>query len=239
MNCSTTLKLIFKIMIPYVVQSTVPDGIKIESNKFGRCLVATKPFSKGSIVYQASCDLVAGVESFTLEIIDGNSKETIATYELDTVNSVKEATADDDEEAEVRQLYGFDGFMNHSCEANIVCPATKKTQTHLYYDAIALRDINVGDELTCDYAVFDYECDGHEIAVCGCKSEQCRGSMHGFKNLTFEEKVNIIPYCDREVMIQYSKDDANVSFVDCVLPDGVGLSSDVVDEYYLVSKNEF
>ena len=49
------------------------------------------------------------------------------------------------------------------------------------YQAIALRDIDVGDEVTCDYALFDYYCDGHPIEVCACGSTKCRGKMMGFQ----------------------------------------------------------
>ena len=49
------------------------------------------------------------------------------------------------------------------------------------YQAIALRDIDVGDEITCDYALFDYDCSGHQIEVCACGSTKCRGKMTGFQ----------------------------------------------------------
>lgn len=49
------------------------------------------------------------------------------------------------------------------------------------YQAIALRDIDVGDEITCDYALFDYDCKGHTIEVCACGSTNCRGKMMGFQ----------------------------------------------------------
>jgi SET domain-containing protein len=51
----------------------------------------------------------------------------------------------------------------------------------MYYRAIAMRDIKPGEEVTCDYALFDYHCNGHEIEVCACGSHKCRGKMLGFQ----------------------------------------------------------
>lgn len=44
-----------------------------------------------------------------------------------------------------------------------------------------MRDIKPGEEVTCDYALFDYHCNGHEIEVCACGSHKCRGKMLGFQ----------------------------------------------------------
>ncbi len=54
-------------------------------------------------------------------------------------------------------------YMNHSCEPNVrgVGPNLQ----------IAVRDISVGDEITCDYA----ECNLLEPFACACGSTRCRG----------------------------------------------------------------
>jgi hypothetical protein len=82
--------------------------------------------------------------------------------------------------ASKRQVYGWDSFMNHSCDPNAYFPLLHRTESELCYQAIALRDIDVGMEVTCDYALFDYHCSGHEISVCACGSKKCRGKMLGF-----------------------------------------------------------
>jgi hypothetical protein len=56
-----------------------------------------------------------------------------------------------------------------------------RTATEMCYQAIALRDIAAGEEVTCDYALFDYQCNGHQIEVCACGSQKCRGQMLGFQ----------------------------------------------------------
>jgi hypothetical protein len=59
----------------------------------------------------------------------------------------------------------------------------KKTQ-FFHYRMLALRDIEEGEQITCDYTCFDYYCHGHEIAVCQCGSPLgvCYGKI-GFKYL--------------------------------------------------------
>ena len=68
-----------------------------------------------------------------------------------------------------------------SLNPNIVPALLYRTPTEMCYQAIALRDIDVGDEVTCDYALFDYYCDGHKIEACACGSTVCRGKMLGFQ----------------------------------------------------------
>ena len=89
--------------------------------------------------------------------------------------------------------------MNHSCDANMYCPYTDRTVDRGFYDSFAMKDIEIGDEITSDYACFDYECDGHEIEECGCGSDKCRGKMMGFKHLLMEQKIRLYPYCDSDV----------------------------------------
>jgi hypothetical protein len=147
-------------------------------------MIATRPFKAGDLMYKGYATLVAGVTEYDLHLT--HSDGTVEITRCSTVNSVMDT---EDLEDAKRQFYGFDGFMNHSCDANCFCPATGKDGDRLLYDAFAIKDIEVGDEITADYATFDYECDGHEIEVCGCISANCRGSMRGFKNLSLEEQV--------------------------------------------------
>jgi SET domain-containing protein len=85
-----------------------------------------------------------------------------------------------------RQVYGFDSFMNHSCQANAYFPLLYRTPNEMCYQALALCDIDAGMEVTCDYALFDYSCSGHEIVVCACGSKMCRGNMLGFQGERIE-----------------------------------------------------
>lgn len=59
----------------------LPDGIKIGYNKYGRCLIATKSYKKGDLVYKGYCDFL-DIDDYTLNVGDEN-------FELNTVNTVK------------------------------------------------------------------------------------------------------------------------------------------------------
>lgn len=113
---------------------------------------------------------------------DQNGNRTL----LETVSNTNTHSVDDhavgskSSIASKRQVYGWDAFMNHSCEANAYFPLLHRTESELCYQALALRDIDEGMEVTCDYALFDYHCSGHEISICACGSNKCRGKMLGF-----------------------------------------------------------
>jgi len=210
-----------------VIYSDLPDGIIISTNQFGRCLVATKFWEKGALVYQGHYQ---ELEEDEYLIIVGDQQ-----YETNTVNSVKNPTNN------LRQVYGFDGFMNHSCDPNLYCPFTGSTDNKIFYDSFAVKDIHEGDEITCDYALFDYECDGHEIPECLCGSPKCRGSMRGFKQLTLEQKVDSLPYLDPEVLARFLVDTPEVEIVDVqkTLPDGVTIFVNNAKSFCLKATKNF
>lgn len=83
-------------------EQPIPDGIDISMNKYGYCLIATKPFKKGDIIYSNEVKTVP--LDTTLYKFKSGGKEYIS----DCTNSVKFETQ--------RCAYTFDGFMNHSCQ---------------------------------------------------------------------------------------------------------------------------
>jgi SET domain-containing protein len=60
-------------------------------------------------------------------------------------------------------------FINHSCEPNVGFGGNILL--------VAMRDISPGEELTTDYALFDYDYDGTMECQCGTRS--CRGIVSG------------------------------------------------------------
>jgi len=80
---------------------------------------------------------------------------------------------------ELDERYSIDGdtpkntarFINHSCEPNC--------QTEQFGDTIwiiALRDIAIGEELTCNY---EYEIDDAPAEPCHCGAKHCCGYILG------------------------------------------------------------
>lgn len=243
------------------IHSTLPDGVAIVMGKFGRGLVATKSFAKGSIVYRGYTALIvtppappSGVgttdaaddltetsqssgssdSTTTGHGADGNRSHTkttdfilhvydaqgglVGTYPLDDTNSVLDVA-----DRERRQVYGFDGFMNHSCDANVYCPQVSRTEDLMSYDAIAMKDIHPGDDITCDYALFDYECDGHEILQCACQAPNCRGQMRGFVGVPLPEQIRILPMVDEDVRQRFFRENAHIRVLESTLPPGLEL----------------
>lgn len=59
-------------------------------------------------------------------------------------------------------------FLNHCCEPNVGFGGN--------IVLVAMRDINAGEELTTDYALFD-DYDGQ--MTCHCGTAGCRRTIHG------------------------------------------------------------
>jgi len=214
------------------LESELPDGLVIASSVYGRCLVAAKVFKKGQFVYSTHMNLgKADKYMFRVHSADG-----VATYENDSVQSVQDVAFEGD--AGVRQLCPWDGFMNHSCEPNVLCMDIRRTADRIYYDALALRDIDIGDELSCDYACYDYECDGHPIETCLCGTNACRGSMRGFKHLNWKEKLAILPHTCPSVVKKFIEETRNVRYIDLSLSLPAKVDVMCRDEWELVASHD-
>lgn len=175
-------------MSTHTIYSTLPDGLDITSNSYGRCLVATQTFPAGATIYHESIPLVAVSalpETTWLVIQNRPGLEPIA---LD--HRTHHVLIGDR-----KQTYGFESFTNHSCDPNTrpVHWQVFEDPDRIEFDTIAVKEIHAGDEICCDYALFDYACHGHEIAACLCGAQQCRGRCLGFKGLTDEQKLQVMP----------------------------------------------
>jgi hypothetical protein len=69
----------------------------------------------------------------------------------------------------------IDDLINHSCHPNAGIRLTR-----LGYDLIALRDINVGDEITYDYSTY---IESPERLSCRCGTWRCRKEIGRFREL--------------------------------------------------------
>ena len=83
--------------------------------------------------------------------------------------------------------------VNHSCDPNCGIHVNE-TGGH---DFVARRDIAVGEEITCDYAMRNYSVDFFGIP-CQCGAEKCRRNITGYKDLPADKKEeykgHIAPY---------------------------------------------
>jgi len=78
---------------------------------------------------------------------------------------------------------GLVSKVNHSCNPNC---GFKENESGAH-DFVAIKDIHVGEEITCDYAMRNYSID-HFPDKCMCGTENCRGRITGWKELPLEKK---------------------------------------------------
>lgn len=106
-----------------VIISTIPDGFDVVDNeKFeGKKIVATESFRKGSIMYTgyaAMLDLSTIGHGFKVKIYSEDRQLLSEHYNDDTHSVDDHAPGSKTGSESKRQVYGWDGFMNHSCDAN-------------------------------------------------------------------------------------------------------------------------
>lgn len=77
----------------------------------------------------------------------------------------------------MRELYAYDGFMNHSCEPSTASVDVSEDETE--YNQVATRDLKKGDQITCDYETFEWDCRDKGIDSCGCGMPRCRKRVWG------------------------------------------------------------
>ena len=91
--------------------------------------------------------------------------------------------------------------VNHSCSPN--CGI--KVNAAGAHDYVAMKTIEIGDEVTFDYAMRNYSIEFFPVTCC-CEATNCRGRITGWKDLPASFKADYIgfvaPYLlemDREV----------------------------------------
>jgi uncharacterized protein len=137
-----------------------PSGIA------GRGLVAVGPIARGEVVAVKGGHVVTTAQLLALPDRLQNSGVQI-TDDLHLV-------ALTDEEYEPVML-----FVNHSCEPNVGFGGNVVL--------VAMRDVEAGEELTTDYALFD---DHDDALECGCGTPSCRHRVHGrdWQRLDLQER---------------------------------------------------
>jgi hypothetical protein len=207
----------------------VPLSITIKKNSYGYGLFSNTIIKKDDIIYSGVCfDCPNDDTMYNLTIQQGT--DILKFNEINKTHSVKITDTE-------RQLYTFDGFINHCCEPNTISTETLKCNNNntngidsFEYNMIATKNINIGEELTCNYLLFDYECDGHSFDCC-CEKDSCFKFINGFKNCTFTQQLNLLPNLDRDVLNLYKNDNSNMIIIDDIkCPTNLRITSD--DDYF-------
>ncbi|MCP4131615.1 MAG: SET domain-containing protein [bacterium] len=84
---------------------------------------------------------------------------------------------------------GLINKVNHSCKPNCGI-SVNDTGAH---DFVAMRDLDVNEEITFDYAMRNY---GVEFfpKKCMCGSDNCRGEITGWRDLTSQKKDEYVGF---------------------------------------------
>jgi uncharacterized protein len=121
----------------------------------GRGLFATAPIQAGDVVAIKGGHIV---DTATLRGLPAQLRNS----EIQIASGFHLVALTDDEYEPVML------FINHSCEPNVGFAGNVVL--------VAMRDIDAGEELTTDYALFD-DCD--ERMDCHCGTAACRGVING------------------------------------------------------------
>ncbi len=168
-----------------------PVNFEVKNNKYGKGMFATRDIAKGDVVYTGRCLLIPNIPGKIL-VLCGDER-----VELDVlVHSVARHNT------QLRELYFFDAYMNHSCEPNTYSRDGEVGADFETYDTVASRDIKAGDEINCDYCLFEWDCRDKGIDQCGCGSELCRGQVWGFKFVPEPHRSRMLPHAHQPVLAQ-------------------------------------
>jgi len=77
-------------------------------------------------------------------------------------------------------------YINHSCEPNCGIAGTKK----IY----AIKDIQIGEELTFDYSISEIDTNWKLHTLCQCGSKTCRKTISSIQSLSKSKVKEYLPY---------------------------------------------
>lgn len=180
----------------------VPAGLTIGRSKkiFNHAkswgLFANKDFSAGEIVYQHFA--MPWPDDFP-ERIKFRFQGTSFIH-VRNVHSYTSSTC----EQSPPVYSGWDCFMNHSCDPNVSTPTTSLGGDKLLIQAIALKDIPKGTEITTDYNTFLWDDLGQQIEQCSCGAPSCLFKLYrlpiaGMRWAPREVQQEKFHLCDRYI----------------------------------------
>jgi len=141
---------------PVVASWITPKAAKgADSPIAGRGLIATAPIREGEVVAVKGGHIVSTAALRSLS-------ERLQNSDVQITDDLHLVALSDDEYESVML------FINHSCDPNVGFAGNVVLT--------AMRDVQAGEELTTDYALFD---DYGGSMRCQCGSPQCRGEITG------------------------------------------------------------
>ena len=104
-------------------------------------------------------------------------------------------------------------LVNHSCNPNCMHVFNESGT----FDFVARRDIDAGEQITHDTSAYEYEVE-HFSQKCLCGSDNCRGEVKGWKDLTTQQRESIreyaIPFLQHILDVEVLSDDSGLKIDD-------------------------
>jgi len=118
-------------------------------------------------------------------IADVRKNEVLITYDGPIIDHATRYSIQIDDHKHIEGTEESNAFLNHSCAPNAYVDWSGVSLR-------ALRDLQAGEEITCNYLTTDYEL--HEKFLCTCGSPSCYGEIKGFKYLTRRQQLGLEPF---------------------------------------------
>jgi len=155
----------------HVLDIKRPEAFELKQTPYGLGMFVTRDVKKGDVVYRGQSLLIPDIPGAVL-LRDGSDfflELDVVTHSVLRHNGGK------------RELYAYDGFMNHSCDPSTT--SVDVTADETVYNQVAKRDMQKGDQITCDYETFEWDCKDKAIDNCGCGTAKCRRRVWGYKHI--------------------------------------------------------
>jgi hypothetical protein len=159
-----------------------PAGVELRRGPHGLGLFVTRPFHQGEEVLRAiEFHIPDDDHIYRARVQVGGAIEEIDVTPMQSVRYEGFRAID---------LPGC--LMNHSCDPSTLSIDVKDDagEKTVGYIQVATRDLVPGDEITCDYVLFDWDGDGHRFE-CQCGSPGCYGYVAGFVSLPPETQEKL------------------------------------------------
>jgi hypothetical protein len=89
------------------------------------------------------------------------------------------------------------------------------------FDFVARRDIDAGEQITHDTSAYEYEVE-HFSQECLCGSDNCRGEVKGWRDLTSQQRESIreytIPFLQHIMDAEVLSDDSGLDIEGVRIP---------------------
>lgn len=162
-----------------------PESIDLVDGPWGLRLVATRPLAAGEVLYRSGwCVIADAPHAIETTVLTGSGPRSVT---ITTTHSVR---------LDGSRVFDIPGcFMNHHCAPNTASRYCDDDDEA--YEQFAIRAIASGEEITCNYVFFDWDCDGHAFD-CACGAPECLGQIAGFGALPPDVQRRLAPMLSDE-----------------------------------------